>query len=79
MAGEDGAFDHVDAVHGCVAPALIAAVRRRHGHDDDGFVSPTSSMLGLAGVLDRVDRAKDMPVLQAIQLTSERNLQGKFG
>lgn len=59
----DGAFDHVDTVNGCAVPALIAAVRRRHGNDDDGFISPTSSVLGRAGVLDRVDRAKGMPVL----------------
>ena len=68
-AGEDaadGAFDHVDAVNGYAALALIAAVRRRHGHDDDGVISPTSSMLGRAGVPDRVDRAKGMTVWKSV-------------
>jgi hypothetical protein len=46
-----------------------AAARRRHGHDDDAFISPTSCIPGHASVRDRIDRAKGMSVRQAIQLT----------
>ena len=45
-----------------------AAARRRHGHDDDAFISPTSCIPGRASVRDRIDRAKGMAVRQAIQL-----------
>ena len=46
-----------------------AAARRRHGHVDDAFISPTSSIPGHATVRDRIDRTKGMTVRQAIQLT----------
>ncbi len=46
-----------------------AAARRRHGHDDDAFICPTSCIPGHATVRDRIDRAKGMTVRQAIQLT----------
>jgi hypothetical protein len=46
-----------------------AAARRRHGHDDDAFISSTSCIPGHASVRDRIDRAKGMSVRQAIQLT----------
>ena len=36
-----------------------AAARRRHGHDDDAFISPTTSIPGRASVRDRIDRAMD--------------------
>ncbi len=45
-----------------------AAARRRHGHDDDAFISPTTSIPGHASVRDRIDRAKGMTVRQAIRL-----------
>ena len=45
-----------------------AAARRRHGHDDDAFISPTTSIPGRASVRDRIDRAKGMTVRQAIRL-----------
>ncbi len=45
-----------------------AAARRRHGHDDDAVISPTTSIPGHASVRDRIDRAKGMAVRQAIQL-----------
>ena len=45
-----------------------AAARRRHGHDDDAFICPTSCIPGRASVRDRIDRAKGMAVRQAIQL-----------
>jgi hypothetical protein len=44
-----------------------AAARRRHGHDDDAFISPTTSIPGHASVLDRIDRAKGMTLRQAIR------------
>ena len=47
-----------------------AAARRRHGHDDDALISPTSCIPGHASVRDRIDRAKGMTVRQAIQLTN---------
>ena len=43
-----------------------AAARRLHGHDDDAFISPTTSIPGRASVRDRINRAKDMTVRQAI-------------
>ena len=43
-----------------------AVARRRHGHDDDAFISPTTSIPGRASVRDRINRAKDMTVRQAI-------------
>ena len=49
--------------------AHSAATRRRHGHDDDALISPTSCIPGHASVRDRIDRAKGMTVRQAIQLT----------
>ena len=49
--------------------AHSAAARRRHGHDDDALISPTSCIPGHASVRDRIDRAKGMTVRQAIQLT----------
>ena len=49
--------------------AHSAAARRRHGHDDDAFISPTSCIPGHATARDRIDRAKGMTVRQAIQLT----------
>ena len=45
-----------------------AAARRRHGHDDDAFISPTSCIPGRASVRDRIDRAKGMAVRHAIRL-----------
>jgi hypothetical protein len=45
-----------------------AGARRRHGHDDDAFISPTTSIPGHASVRDRIDRAKGMTVRQAIRL-----------
>jgi hypothetical protein len=45
-----------------------AAARRRHGHDDDAFTSPTTSIPGRASVRDRIDRAKGITVRQAIRL-----------
>ena len=45
-----------------------AAARRLHGHDDDAFISPTTSIPGRASVRDRIDRAKGMTVRQAIRL-----------
>ena len=45
-----------------------AAARRRHGHDDDAFISPTTSIPGRASVRDRIDRAKGITVRQAIRL-----------
>ncbi len=45
-----------------------AAARRRHGHDDDAFISPTTSIPGRASVRDRIYRAKGMTVRQAIRL-----------
>ena len=45
-----------------------AAARRLHGHDDDAFISPTTSIPGRASVRDRIDTAKGMAVRQAIQL-----------
>ena len=44
-----------------------AAARRLHGHDDDAFISPTTSIPGHASVRDRIDRAKGMTVRQAIR------------
>jgi hypothetical protein len=38
----------------------IAAACRRHGHDDDTFISPTTSITGHATVRDRIERAKGM-------------------
>ena len=49
--------------------AHSAAARRRHGHDDDALISPTSCIPGHASVRDRIDRAKGMTVRQAIQQT----------
>ncbi len=49
--------------------AHSAAARRRHGHDDDALISPTSCIPGHASVRDRIDRAKGMTVRQATQLT----------
>ena len=48
--------------------AHSAAARRRHGHDDDALISPTTSIPGRASVRDRIDRAKGMAVRQAIRL-----------
>ncbi len=45
-----------------------AAARRRYGHDDDAFVSPTTGIPGHATVHDRIDREKGTTVRQAIQL-----------
>ena len=45
-----------------------AAARRLHGHDDDAFISPTTSIQGRASVRDRIDRAKRMTVIQAVRL-----------
>ena len=45
-----------------------AAARRRHGHDDDAFICPTSCIPGRASVRDRIDRAKRMTVIQAVRL-----------
>ena len=45
-----------------------AAARRRHGHDDDAFISPTTIIPGRASVRDRIDRAKGITVRQAIRL-----------
>ena len=45
-----------------------AAARRLHGHDDDAFISPTTSIPGRASVRDRIDRAKGMTVRQANRL-----------
>ena len=45
-----------------------AAARRLHGHDDDAFISPTTSIPGRASVRDRIDRAKGITVRQAIRL-----------
>jgi hypothetical protein len=45
-----------------------AAARRRHGQDNDAFISPTTSIPGRASVRDRIDRAKGMAVNQAIRL-----------
>jgi len=45
-----------------------AAARRLHGHDDDAFISPTTSIPGRASVRDRIDRAKGMTVSQAVRL-----------
>jgi hypothetical protein len=45
-----------------------AAARRLHGHDDDAFISPTTSIPGHASVRDRIDRAKGRTVRQAIRL-----------
>jgi hypothetical protein len=45
-----------------------AAARRLHGHDDDAFISPTTSIPGRASVRDRINRAKGMTVRQAIRL-----------
>jgi len=38
------------------------------GHDDDAFISPTTSIPGRASVRDRIDRAKRMTVRQTIRL-----------
>ncbi len=65
----ESAFDHFDGVNGSAAPSRADAARRRHGHDDDAFISATSSIPGRAGVSDRINRAKGMAVRQAIQLT----------
>jgi hypothetical protein len=45
-----------------------AAARRRHGHDDDAVISPTTSIPGHASVRDRIDRARGMTVRQAVRL-----------
>jgi hypothetical protein len=45
-----------------------AAARRLHGHDDDAFISPTTSIPGHASVRDRIDRAKGITVRQTIRL-----------
>jgi hypothetical protein len=45
-----------------------AAARRRHGHDDDAVIAPTTSIPGRASVRDRIDKARGMTVRQAIRL-----------
>ncbi len=48
---------------------LELLARRRHGHDDDAFISPRRpASRGDASVRDRIDRAKGMTVRQAIEL-----------
>jgi hypothetical protein len=47
---------------------VLPAARRLHGHDDDAFISPTTSIPGRASVRDRIDRAKRMTVSQAVRL-----------
>jgi hypothetical protein len=44
------------------------AARRRHGHDDDALISPTTGIPGRASVRDRISRAKGMTIRQAIRL-----------
>jgi hypothetical protein len=55
-----------------------AAARRRHGHDDDAVIAPTTSIPGRASVRDRIDKARDMTVRQAIRLKfyTPRSLKG---
>jgi hypothetical protein len=48
--------------------ARSATARRLHGHDDDAFIPPTTSIPGRATVRDRIDRARSMTVRQAIRL-----------
>ena len=50
------------------AGSLEVLLRRRHGHDDDALISPTSSIPGRASVRDRISRAKGMTARQAIRL-----------
>ena len=67
----DGCGKHgkLDWDANCAGVTRRAAARRLHGHDDDAFISPTTSIPGRASVRDRVDRAKVMNVRQAIRLT----------
>ena len=67
----DGCVKHGQLVWdaNCAGVTRSAAARRLHGHDDDAFISPTTSIPGRASVRDRIDRAKGMTVRQAIRLT----------
>ena len=67
----DGCGKHgkLDWDANCAGVTRRAAARRLHGHDDDAFISPTTSIPGRASVRDRIDRAKGMTVRQAIRLT----------
>ena len=71
-AGREGGRAGDDAVRRAarVSSGLTrsAAARRLHGHDDDAFISPTTSIPGRASVRDRIDRAKRMTVSQAVRL-----------
>ena len=67
-AGRAGDADIKRAARESSGLTRSAAARRRHGHDDDALISPTSSIPGHASVRDRISRAKGMTVRQAIRL-----------
>ena len=67
-AGRAGDADIKRAARESSGLTRSAAARRRHGHDDDALISPTSSIPGHASVRDRISRAKGMTARQAIRL-----------
>ena len=68
LSGQNGDVEDKRKAQRASNLAHSAAARRRHGHDDDAFISPTTSIPGHASVRDRIDRAKGMTVRQAIEL-----------